>query len=685
VNPSERGKNGDRNSALWGTGNRGGESRSNALWGKGGRGALLTVVASLAMILPLAASATRDLPLNLKKGTTYIAPSLLQFANTHGDKEKVDVIIQSSDGTNAAISAFRAARSAGGDNQNGDNQGNFDNNNGQDNGNGKDHSHEDQKLGLVNGASALVSVKALKWLVYSDGLIVTPDANVKVSSYSYSRQLWPYQSSNAALWRTDDNYAANMPSIAVVDSGIGSRPGFDNRVIASVNLSSLPNNSPGDGRGHGTFVAGIAADSAAGHAGAAPLANLVSVDVMDDNGMGLTSDIIASCQWILDHKVQYNIKVANFSLHSSIVAPFYYDPLDRAVEKLWFNGITVVVAAGNYGKPGAPSGVKYSPGNDPFVITVGAADLNGTITTADDTIAPWSAWGHTMDGFSKPEVAAAGRYMVGPVPAGATLAIQRPDHVVAPGYMQLSGTSFAAPVVAGTAAQLIARHPDWSPDQVKGALMVSARPMQAIVGLAGGVGEITASKAARLSNPPNPNKALDAFVAPVVGGGFVFNSASWLSVVRANASWNSASWLDASWLDASWLTASWLTASWLTASWDSASWLDASWLTASWLDASWLDASWEDAAEGDALPTGPYELDPAQAAALTGDLATSPLSLPAGVLAPPAAPPVPTPDPAPAAPAAPAPAPVAPAPDPTPPALVPLVPALPPVAPAPAL
>ena len=109
--------------------------------------------------------------------------------------------------------------------------------------------------------------------------------------------------------------------------------------LASVNLSSLPNNSPGDGRGHGTFVAGIAAGGRAGHHAAPnPAANLVSIDVMDDTGMGLTSDIIRACQWILDNKAKYNIRVANFSLHSTITAPFYIDPLDRAVEQLWFNG-----------------------------------------------------------------------------------------------------------------------------------------------------------------------------------------------------------------------------------------------------------------------------------------------------------------------------------------------------------
>src|SRR5262249_1989280 len=156
-------------------------------------------------------------------------------------------------------------------------------------------------------------------------------------------------------------------------------------LLASVNLSSLPDNSPGDGRGHGTFVAGIAAGSAENYTGVSPASKLVSIDVLDDNGMGLTSDVIRACQWILDHKSQYNIRVANFSLHSMIQAPFGLDPLDQAVEQLWFNGVVVVAAAGNYGTPGAPSGVIYSPGDDPFVITVGAADMGTKPDSKDDT------------------------------------------------------------------------------------------------------------------------------------------------------------------------------------------------------------------------------------------------------------------------------------------------------------
>src|SRR5581483_10048291 len=121
-----------------------------------------------------------------------------------------------------------------------------------------------------------------------------------------------------------------------------------------------------------------------------------------------------------------------------------------------------------------PSGVLYSPGDDPFVVTVGAADPNGSVNPAKATIAPWSAWGYTVDGFAKPEISAPGRYMIGPVPANSTLAAEKPASVTTTGYMELSGTSFAAPVVSAAAASVLAAHPSFTPDQVKGALMLGA-------------------------------------------------------------------------------------------------------------------------------------------------------------------------------------------------------------------
>jgi len=311
---------------------------------------------------------------------------------------------------------------------------------------------------------------------------------------------------------------------------------------------------------------------------------------MDDTGTARTSDVIAACDWILANKASYNIKVANFSLHSSAQNHFYNDPLDRAVERLWFNGVFVVAAAGNYGSAAGPSGVLYAPGNDPFVMTVGAVDLGTSIYKSDDTAAPWSAWGFTEDGFSKPDIGAAGRYMIGPVPMSSTLVAQRPDHVVAPGYMQLSGTSFAAPVVAGSAAQILARHPGWTPDQVKGALMLTAKTLPSAIPGSLGVGSVNAYSAAMLTSAPNPNLALRKFVTSAG----TFDSTAWNAAVQA-----SASWADASWADASWATASWSAASWADASWADASWADASWADASWADASWADTSQEDGAGGE--------------------------------------------------------------------------------------
>src|SRR5207342_2120461 len=245
----------------------------------------------------------------------------------------------------------------------------------------------------------------------------------------------------------------------------------------------------------------------------------------------------------------------------------------------------------NYGTAGTASGVLYSPGNDPFVITVGAVDIGSVFSTTDDSVAPWSAWGSTEDGFAKPELGAPGRYMIGPVSATATLKLGRPDHVVSPDYMELSGTSFAAPVVAGAAAQLLALHPNWTPDQVKGALMLTARQSAGITNWAIGVGSVNVSGAAALNAPPNPNAALGAFVRSDSAGSLVFDAPSWVNAAHSDASWADASWADASWADASWADASLA----------DAAWSDASWADASWADASWADASWADGADSDGV------------------------------------------------------------------------------------
>ena len=576
-----------RRSALWGSGNRGGEFRSNALWGKGGSRLGLTVVAMLALAVPFAGADSKPKP-GAGTGTpAYVAPSLLEQAR-QSPGQKISVIVQSSAGTEGAEKATRGLGVLR------------------------------KRLAISNAVAVELPAARLAQLSKVPGLTITPDAPVllsakpvkpRVATSSLSYVLWPYTSGNSALWTEDAALVANMPTIAIVDSGIEKgRADFGGRVIADVNLSSLSGNSPGDGRGHGTFVAGIAAGNVYGLAGAAPQAKIVSLDVMDDRGMARTSDVIAAAEWILAHKNEYNIRVANFSLHSSTPSNFTHDPLDRAVEKLWFSGVVVVAAAGNYGKAEGPSGVGYAPGNDPFVITVGAIDLNASAPTWDDQPTAFSAYGYTHDGFWKPEVSAAGRYMIGPVPLNSTLAAEKSANVVHPaGYIQLSGTSFAAPIVAGTAAQILARHPHWTPGQVKGALMKTARKLEKGAPGAGGVGQIEAAKSAKWSEellgaPPNPNAALEQFVvSDPVGGGLVFDAVSWSDV-----SWSDVSWDAVSWSDASWDSVNWDAVSWTDVSWSDVSWTDVSWSDVSWSDVSWTDLSWEDAADGDALlPASP--------------------------------------------------------------------------------
>jgi serine protease AprX len=557
-----------RGSALWGKPK--GESRSSALWGKPGRGfAILALVAALAA--PVAATAGQTAR-SVQAARALVPASLMTDAEAHPTKS-FSVIVQGSRGTKSSSVAQAVNNSLSAKP-------------------GKAKGVR-KSFTSLNGVSANLTGAQIVDLAKRPGILtITLDARVQLSAQYTNGQTWVDSAGVSDFYTGQALSSLNVPAIAIVDSGVAAgRTDFGGRVVKQVTMTSLQPNSAGDGRGHGTFVAGIAAGSKTGYAGAAPTAPIVSIDVMDDNGMAMTSDVIAAADWILANKGTYNIKVANFSLQSTVAASFMYDPLNKAVEKLWFSGIVVVAAAGNYGENGQPTTVAYAPGNDPFVISVGASDTNGTgWTSTDDTAAPWSAFGYTLDGFAKPDLGAPGRQLVGPVPSLSTMPLEHPERVTSPGYMWMSGTSFSAPVVSGAAALILAKNPNWTPDKVKGALMLTARPTAA--GMALGVGEVNAKGAFDVANPPNPNLGLSAFVGPDGTGGQVFDSASWANTATANASWNQASWNSASWANASWANASWNQASWANASWNQASWSSASWNAASWAAASWAAASW---------------------------------------------------------------------------------------------
>ncbi|HEY8630021.1 MAG TPA: S8 family serine peptidase [Gaiellaceae bacterium] len=532
-------RRGVRANALWG---RRGESRSNALWGSGKRGWVTLALAAM-LVVPVAGSASSGN--SGPKGDAFVPPSLLAQAAAN-PLQTFDVIVQGDMGSSSSDVSSEVAT---------------------ENGRGM------RSFMCIAGVQASISGKDLLKLSRHPHIVaITRNAPVTSAAYQDST-MWQDSTDMSILHNAFDpntgaitGPAPQAPAIAIVDSGVQSRSDFGSRLVASVNICSLCTDTAQDAEGHGTMVAGIAA-GAGTYGGGAPNAKLVSIRTANAQGESKTSDVVAAADWILAHAVQYNIRVANFSLAGASDTSIRIDPLDKAVEALWLKGIVVVAAAGNHGN-GGPVSMSYAPGNDPFVITVGALDQNGTSDPSDDTVPPWSAYGKTMDGFGKPDVSAPGRYMLAPAPMDGTIAKTVPDRVLAPGYMWMSGTSFSTPVVSAAAAQILARHPGFTPDQVKGALMLAANYLPDASGNSAGVGEIDAGVASTFDAPPNPNVGLYKFVTSnAVTGLRTFDSASWAAYLATGASWAQASWAEASWAEASWNSASWAEASWAEASW----------------------------------------------------------------------------------------------------------------------
>jgi serine protease AprX len=342
--------------------------------------------------------------------------------------------------------------------------------------------------------------------------------------------------------------------VAVIDTGIaGDLPDFRDsqdpgrsRVVATAVTNPCARDAT-DHFGHGTHVAGLIAGNSLNYAdsrrgaymGIAPDANLISVKTSDDDGNTTVLDVIYGIQFAVDHRQQFGIRVINLSLSSTVAESYKTDPLDAAAESAWFHGIVVVAAGGNDGIKA--NAVSYAPGNDPFVITAGATDDRGTFRTSDDMLAPWSSRGVTQDGVAKPEVLAPGTRLVSAMAPYSDFYDMCKDCIVDGRYFRVSGTSMSAAVVSGVAALLLEEHPDWSPNQVKGAMMSTLRNVPG----AGG----TVNAAAALDGGGEANAGLEPSSLLVPGSGDI----DW-----TRASFRRASFRDAegSPLDAGWSMAS---------------------------------------------------------------------------------------------------------------------------------
>lgn len=367
------------------------------------------------------------------------------------------------------------------------------------------------------------------------------------------------------LWNDGSYLQGQNVTVAVVDSGISPHPDFsgengESRILAHVDFLSQ-GNQPDDFYGHGTHVAGSiggnGSSSDGQYPGVAPKVNLVDVKVMDDQGIGTTSDVVAGLQWIYENKDIYNIRVVNLSLNSTVEESYNNSALDAALEVLWFNGIVVIVSAGNNGT--YASGVVYPPANDPFVITVGAADDMGTRDTSDDFLASFSAFGNTADGFSKPDIIVPGRNIISPLASDdCNLIIAHPANAVSGEngtfYFRMSGTSMASGVAAGAVALLLQEDPTLNPDQVKHRLLGTAHHFD----YGNHAGYLDIYQAVHSEILESSNIGIDASQLlwtgsePITWGSVAWNSVAWNSVAWNSVAWNSVAWNSVAWNSVSW-------------------------------------------------------------------------------------------------------------------------------------
>jgi subtilisin family serine protease len=254
-------------------------------------------------------------------------------------------------------------------------------------------------------------------------------------------------------WKS--GYDGSGVTVAVLDTGYDTtHPDLAGQVVGS--RSFIEGETVQDGHGHGTHVASTVAGTGAAsdgrYAGVAPGAQLLIGKVLSNSGSSWGSEVIDGMEWAVDEGAE----VVNMSLGSFVSNGT--DPQSQALNALSAeSGTLFVVAAGNYG-PGSPS--VTSPATADAALAVGAVDV-------EDMVADFSSRGPRYgDGALKPEITAPGAAIVAARAAGTDGGVPVGDYYTANG-----GTSMASPHVAGVAAMVAQRHPDWTGEQVKDALM----------------------------------------------------------------------------------------------------------------------------------------------------------------------------------------------------------------------
>jgi serine protease AprX len=337
----------------------------------------------------------------------------------------------------------------------------------------------------------------------------------------------------------------------------------------------------------GGIIGGDGTQSAAGghpYTGLAPKSTLIAVKTAGANGATDVTTVLQALNWVSAYASQYNIRVLNLSWGLGSTQSYLLDPVDYAVERLWNQGIVVVVSAGN---AGPTNGTITTPGSDPEVITVGAYDDKQNTDPSDDAVSAWSSEGPTQSLIAKPDIVAPGRTVIATRSHGSTIESENPQALIGDGYIKGSGTSQAAAVTSGVVADMLSLRPGLTPDQVKNMLKGNATPIAGTSANAQGAGRLTIPSLFQLAPAGLPRTQLSL----ATGLGSVEQSrgavdyatdlvGNVLSPITGEVdtkgeAWNGSQWTGSQWTGSQWTGSQWTGSQWTDGAWEDAFWGDA--------------------------------------------------------------------------------------------------------------
>lgn len=345
------------------------------------------------------------------------------------------------------------------------------------------------QLPLINAVGTVLSSRQLEQLA-ADGrverVVVSESSDSGVASNERSSEVSNWldasktrRSVNPQLMRYIEadkhSLTGKGVGIALIDTGLAplsQRNDGSPGIAVGYNAIMRAEGHVTDYSGHGTHLASLLTGFGTSFKGIAPDAVVIPIKAFNTEDEANVLDVIEGIQWAVDHRKRYNLRVLNLSMSASAELPYHIDPLNRALTAAWNAGLVVVVSAGN---DGPYAGSVTAPGNNPWLISVGAADFQAVNGWRD--VAPFSGRGPTRSGHIKPDILAPGTLLAGVRPMNAKRPANESMITDPDGYWVASGASQAAAVASGIIALLLESRPELSNHDVKCLLANTARPL----------------------------------------------------------------------------------------------------------------------------------------------------------------------------------------------------------------